>query len=60
MNKKIPIASSTFSHGQEEVVLSAEESDGIVTFASYFESVDNNANRGSSSGGTSVSARTIL
>jgi len=24
-NKKIPIASSTFSHGQEEVVLSAEE-----------------------------------
>ena len=45
MNKKIPMASSTFSHGQEQVVLSAEESEGIVVLASYFESVDNAANK---------------
>jgi len=45
MNKKIPIASSTFSHGQEEVVLSAQESDGIVTLASYFESIDTPVNK---------------
>ena len=45
MNKKIPIASSTFSHGQEEVVLSAAESDGIITLASYFESIDSPANK---------------
>lgn len=45
MNKKIPMASSTFSHGQEQVVLSAEESDGIVTLASYFESIDSPANK---------------
>lgn len=45
MNTKIPLASSTFSHGQEHVVLSAEESNGIVTLASYFESIDNAANK---------------
>jgi len=45
MNKKIPMASSTFSHGQEQAVLSAEESEGIVVLASYFESVDNAANK---------------
>lgn len=45
MNTKIPMASSTFSHGQEQVVLSPEESNGIVVLASYFESVDNLANK---------------
>jgi branched-chain amino acid transport system substrate-binding protein len=45
MNKKIPMASSTFSHGQEQVVLSSEESNGIVTLASYFESIDSPANK---------------
>lgn len=45
MKDRIPLASSTFSHGQEQVVLSAEEGAGIVTLASYFESVDNDVNR---------------
>ena len=45
MKDRIPLASSTFSHGQEQVVLSAEEGNGITTLASYFESVDNDANR---------------
>jgi urea transport system substrate-binding protein len=45
MNSKIPMASSTFSHGQENVVLTAEESDGIVTLASYFESIDTPTNK---------------
>lgn len=45
MNKKIPLSSSTFSHGQEQLVLSAEEGNGIVTFASYFESIDSDVNR---------------
>jgi branched-chain amino acid transport system substrate-binding protein len=45
MNKKIPLVSSTFSHGQEQLVLSAEEGNGIVTFASYFESIDSSTNR---------------
>lgn len=45
MNKKIPLASSTFSHGQEQVVLTADESNGIEVCASYFESVDNPANK---------------
>ena len=46
MNNRIPMASSTFSHGQEQIVLSAEESDGIVTLASYFETIDSAANKG--------------
>lgn len=45
MKSKIPMASSTFSHGQENVVLSAEESDGIMTLASYFESIDSPTNK---------------
>lgn len=45
LNTKIPLASSTFSHGQEQIVLSPEEGNGIVTFASYFESIDSDANR---------------
>lgn len=45
MKSKIPMASSTFSHGQEHVVLSAEESDGIVTLASYFESIASPVNQ---------------
>ena len=44
MNTRIPLASSTFSHGQEQMVLSAEESDGIVTLASYFETIDSPTN----------------
>jgi branched-chain amino acid transport system substrate-binding protein len=45
MNKKIPLASSTFSHGQEHIVLSHEESEGIVGFASYFEQVNTPINK---------------
>jgi len=45
LNKKIPLVSSTFSHGQEQKVLSAEEGNGIVTFASYFETIDTPANK---------------
>ncbi|OCI90865.1 urea ABC transporter [Agrobacterium sp. 13-626] len=45
LNKKIPLVSSTFSHGQEQKVLSAEEGNGIVTFASYFETIDSPANK---------------
>lgn len=45
LNKKIPLVSSTFSHGQEQIVLSAEEGNGIVTFASYFETIDSPANK---------------
>ncbi|MGY4505814.1 urea transport system substrate-binding protein [Bradyrhizobium sp. GM24.11] len=45
MNKKIPLASSTFSHGQEQVILAPEESNGIATCAIYFQSIDNAANR---------------
>ncbi|MGO7540687.1 urea ABC transporter substrate-binding protein [Rhizobium ruizarguesonis] len=45
LNKKIPLVSSTFSHGQEQKVLSADEGNGIVTFASYFETIDTPANK---------------
>lgn len=45
MKDRIPLASSTFGHGQEQVVLSAEEGNGIVTLASYFESIDTDINR---------------
>ncbi|MEW9613399.1 transporter substrate-binding protein [Shinella sp. S4-D37] len=45
LNGKIPLVSSTFSHGQEQIVLSAEESNGIITFASYFEAIDSPVNK---------------
>ena len=45
LNGKIPLVSSTFSHGQEQMVLSAEESNGIITFASYFEAIDSPVNK---------------
>ncbi|MEO0543996.1 MAG: transporter substrate-binding protein [Pseudomonadota bacterium] len=45
MNSRIPLASSTFSHGQEQLVLSPEEGNGIITFASYFENVDSPVNK---------------
>ena len=45
MNSRIPLSSSTFSHGQEQLVLSAEEGNGIVTFASYFENIDSPVNQ---------------
>ncbi|NEU99195.1 urea ABC transporter substrate-binding protein [Bradyrhizobium uaiense] len=42
---KIPMASSTFSHGQEHIVLNAPESDGILVSGNYFPSIDNPANK---------------
>jgi len=45
LNKKIPLVSSTFSHGQEQKVLAAEEGNGIITFASYFETIDTPVNK---------------
>lgn len=45
MNSRIPLASSTFSHGQEQLVLAPEEGNGIVTFASYFENIDSPVNK---------------
>lgn len=45
LNSKLPLVSSTFSHGQEQKVLSAEEGNGIITFASYFETIDSPANK---------------
>lgn len=45
LNSKMPIVSSTFSHGQEQKVLSPAEGDGIVTFASYFETIDSPVNK---------------
>lgn len=45
LNGKIPLVSSTFSHGQEQKVLSAEEGNGIITFASYFETIDTPFNK---------------
>ncbi|MBP0597276.1 transporter substrate-binding protein [Herbaspirillum sp. LeCh32-8] len=45
MNKKIPMASTTFNNGNEHIVLSPAESDGIVTAFSYFESIDSPVNK---------------
>jgi len=45
MKKRIPMASTTFGGGNESLVLSTEESDGIMTAFSYFQEVDNPANK---------------
>ncbi|MFJ3044687.1 transporter substrate-binding protein [Herbaspirillum chlorophenolicum] len=45
MNKKIPMASTTFNNGNEHIVLSPAEADGIVTAFSYFESIDTPVNK---------------
>lgn len=45
MNTKIPMASTTFNNGNEHIVLSPAESNGIVTAFSYFESIDTPANK---------------
>jgi urea transport system substrate-binding protein len=39
LNKKIPLASSTFGVGNEQIVLSAEEADGYLLAYNYFESI---------------------
>ena len=45
LNKKIPLASTTFSVGNEQIVLSAEEANGYLLAYNYFESVPTPANK---------------
>lgn len=45
MNKKIPLASTTFSVGNEQIVLSAEEANGFLLAYNYFEGVKTPANK---------------
>ena len=44
MNKSIPMASTTFGVGNEQIVLSPEEANGMLVCYNYFESVKNPAN----------------
>ncbi len=44
MGKSIPIASTTFGVGNEQIVLSPEESNGMLVCYNYFESVKNPVN----------------
>lgn len=45
MKSRIPMASTTFGGGNESLLLSPEEGDGIVCAFSYFQEVDSPANR---------------
>ena len=45
MRTKIPMCSTTFSGGNEHIVLAPEETDGLVTAFSYFQNVDNPVNK---------------
>jgi branched-chain amino acid transport system substrate-binding protein len=45
LNKKIPLASSTFGVGNEQIVLSADEANGYLLAYNYFESVTNPNNK---------------
>lgn len=45
MKKEIPMASTTLGGGNESILLSPEEGDGIVCAFSYFQEVENPANR---------------
>ncbi len=45
MKSRIPLASTTFGGGNESLVLSPEEGDGIVAAFSYFQEVDTPANK---------------
>jgi branched-chain amino acid transport system substrate-binding protein len=45
MKSRIPMASTTFGGGNESLLLSPEEGDGIVCAFSYFQEVDNPANK---------------
>ncbi len=45
LKKSIPIASTTFGGGNENILLSPEEGDGIVSAFSYFQEVDNPLNK---------------
>lgn len=45
MNKKIPLASTTFGAGNEQRALSAEEGDGIMVAHNYSQELDTPANK---------------
>lgn len=45
LNKKIPLASSTFGVGNEQIVLSAEEANGYLLAYNYFESIATPGNK---------------
>jgi len=45
LNKKIPLASSTFGGGNEQIVLSAEEANGYLLSYNYFETIATPANK---------------
>ena len=45
MKSKIPMCSTTFSGGNEHIVLAPEEADGMVTAFSYFQSIENPTNK---------------
>ena len=45
MNKKIPLASSTFGVGNEQIVLSAEEANGYLLSYNYFQSLPTPENK---------------
>ena len=40
MSKSVPIASTTFGVGNEHLMISAEEGDGMIVAYSYFEEID--------------------
>jgi branched-chain amino acid transport system substrate-binding protein len=45
MNAKIPIASTTFGVGNEHLLISAEEGNGMIVAFSYFQEIDTPANK---------------
>lgn len=45
LNKKIPLASTTFAVGNEHIVLSAAEADGFLLAYNYFENIDTPENK---------------
>ncbi|WP_250475654.1 transporter substrate-binding protein [Caballeronia sp. GAFFF1] len=45
LHKKIPLASTTFAGGNEQIILSPEECDGFLVSYNYFENLDNPVNK---------------
>jgi len=45
MNKSTPIASTTFGVGNEHILISGEEGDGMIVAYSYFQEVDTPGNK---------------
>ena len=59
MRASIPMASTTFAVGNEHIVLSPEECNGMLVCYNYFQDLKNPVNQLSSSASTSASAPTI-